>query len=184
MGHVFALLLSCAGLACLYGSWRRLPLLGKHHTLTLVAGWGLLLLSAVCWLQVSPVEFGLPYFFLALPLLAWLLILCNYELRRHKIRAVNGGELVLPRVATVGRHLLLFVIAVPLAAVAAAVFTTALVTLLPWKLGNALVLDMLLMPFVWGAAACWVCADSRLLRPTAALCCALLGGALLLWQNS
>lgn len=160
----FAFSLTLAGASCLYGSWRRLALFkpwGKP------AGWMLLLLSCWLWTRASNIEFGISYALMAVALCAWALVLFNYELRQQKQSADNGAaSLVLPRASTLLRHGLMFLLAIPLAGLMAAYLSTALVTLLPWQLGNALVLAMLLMPVVWGAGAYWSLADPKLLRPT------------------
>lgn len=175
----FALLLAVAGLACLFSSWRRLAI-AKGRPVTFI-GWLLLLLAVPFWRLALGLEFGLSYALLCSALLAWLTVFINYELRQGRQREIASVTLQLPNGAALERHLLLFLLAVPLAGLASAFSTTAVMLLLPVQTGNALVATLLLLPIVWGAAACWVCADPKLQRPTLTLLALLVVSTLVLY---
>lgn len=162
-GPVLAFGITMAGVFCLYGSWRHMSF---FHPLGGYLGWLLLLVACFAWSASSNVELGISYAILAMAVCAWLLVIFNYELRAGKQRNLTEAELVLPRGATVLRHGVMFLVAVPLAGITAAYLSTAFVILLPWQLGNAMVFAMLLMPVVWGAGAYWSLADPALARPT------------------
>lgn len=163
MGLIVASLLSGAGLLGLYGSWRNWRGLQRWGT---AAGWSLLLVSVVVWARsAASVELGITYSLLALTACAWILVGHNRKVRPHKVLSQPAVKIALPSLPTALKHLLLLVATVPLAGAMALYSSTALVTLLPWQQGNALVLAMLLAPVIWGCVAYWQCADSRPLRP-------------------
>lgn len=163
MGLFFATLLGGAGLLGLFGSWRNWNGFQRWGT---AAGWGLLLLSCVVWTRsAASVELGLCYALLALSVWAWLFVAGNRERRAVRHTALPAVKVTLPALPAVFGQLLLVLAVVPLAGAAALYASTALVTLLPWQQGNALVLAMLLAPVFWGCMAYWQCADSRPLRP-------------------
>ncbi len=136
------------------------------------AGWLLLAISTVFWGLAAGAEFGIPYALLFVPLLAWIAVLINLEVRFKKHKEQAAGTIVWPRGHTITQNLLLFLMSVPLAAVAATLVSVTLVRLLPWQELNQFVLAAFLMPVLWGCAAYWVCADSRMLRPALALAAA------------
>jgi hypothetical protein len=161
-GLTLAFGMTMAGVFCLYGSWRRLSV---FYPVGRYIGWLLLLVACITWITSSNVELGISYAMLAIAVCAWLLVIINYELRAGKQKNISETELVLPRGATLLRHGLMFVVAVLLAGITGAYLSTAFISLLPWQLGNALVLAMLLMPVLWGAGAWWALADPQLARP-------------------
>lgn len=175
----FALLLTAAGIGSLFSSWRRLSIARGRHAASI--GWLLLLLAVPLWNQALGVEFGISYALLCTGLLAFVAALLNHELRQGRQRAIASGTLQLPAGAALGRHLLLFLLAVPLAGVVSAFSITAAMLLLPVQTGNALVAVLLLLPVVWGGAACWVCADPKLHRPTLTLLALLVASSLMLY---
>ena len=121
----------------------------------------------------SGAEFGTTLIFMAPALVAWLLVTFNLELRQAKVRKRKVAEKVdaveIDGSRTLSRHLLLFVIAVPLSAAAATFFSVALARALPFSYLSHIAFAVLLMPFLWGCAAYWVLADSKLARPVIAI---------------
>jgi hypothetical protein len=162
--------LGIAGVGCLYGSWKnRLPAQLRPTLL----GWLLLIGSGYFAVRASGAEFGTTLIFTAPALVAWLLVAINFERRQAKVRKRKLTETAEP-VETDGsrplsRHLLLFVITVPLCAVAATFFSIALARALPFSYLSHIAFAVMLMPFLWGCAAYWVLADSKLVRPVAAI---------------
>ncbi len=161
-----------AGILCLFTAWRRLVPLRRW---VVVLGWSLLLASMIFWVGAAGAEFGVIFSLLAISLLGWGAVVINHEVRFRKRKEQSTGTVVWPRGHTVAQNIALFAIVVPLAAAASTLITVAFVRLLPWQALNQFVLALFLMPVVWGCAACWVCADRRMLRPTLVL---VTGGAL------
>ncbi|HKE93928.1 MAG TPA: hypothetical protein VKB34_06460, partial [Povalibacter sp.] len=78
------------------------------------------------------------------------------------------------------RHAGLLLVSVPLSAVAAALVSIAVAKWTPWTDLGEMVLAMILMPILWGCAAYWAIADSKMLRPAVSIAAsALLSAALL-----
>ncbi len=162
-----ATLTGLAGIASLFYSWRaRLPKPLAIRTL----GWLLLCLSLAVWVWAQPVEFGVTFALFAPALLAWGLI---YVAARHRHPSrdtkLEQRGFQWPKPGAFGYQLLMFVVSVPLAAVASALVTITVTSWLPWEPVNYLVLGVLIAPIVWGAASYWVCADPKLWRPTLTL---------------
>lgn len=160
------------GIFCLFAAWRRLV---PYRRGAVALGWLLLLASTTLWIRAAGAEYGIVFSLLALSLLGWGAVVINHEVRFRKRKEQPPGAIVWPRGHTVAQNIALFVIAVPLAAGASTLVSVALVRLLPWQALNQFVLALFLMPVLWGCAACWACADNRMLRPGLVL---VAGGAL------
>lgn len=163
---IAAYALGIAGVGCLYGSWKdRLP----AQTRPTLLGWLLLIGAGYFAVRASGAEFGTTLIFTAPALVAWLLVAINLELREAKVRKRKVAEKVEPfetdSSRPLSRHLLLFVITVPLCAGAATFFSVALARALPFDYLSHIAFAVLLMPVLWGCAAYWVLADSKLARP-------------------
>jgi hypothetical protein len=163
---IAAYALGIAGVGCLFGSWKdRLPAQLRPALL----GWLLLIGSGCFAVQAGGAEFGTTLIFTAPALVAWLLVAINLELRQAKVRKRKLADKVEPIETdgsrTLSRHILLFVITVPLSAVAATFFSVALARALPFSYVSHIAFAILLMPFLWGCAAYWALADSKLARP-------------------
>jgi hypothetical protein len=171
---------AAAGVACLYGSWQdRIAARWRP----VAVGWALLLASTWAWTHATGAEFGISLTLLLPTVLAWVLIARNAEVRSPKAtsrrpRRKADADLE-PKAAadrrTLLAHLRLFIVSVPLAAIAATYVTIALCSLLPLTQVNQLVLALFVIPLVWGSAAYWAVADSRWLRPSLAM---LVGGGI------
>lgn len=160
---VIALCCTLAGTVLLFLSWRRKLLTLPFKVTT---GWVLQLLGLYFWTSYSGIEFGLIYSLLALSVAAWVLVVLNHEQRpsRHDTpEPGNTGQQ--GRWSVIRENLVLFIAAVPLAGVAAALLSVASVTPLPWSELNRWVLAVFTMPLLWGLLAYWACADSRPARP-------------------
>lgn len=155
-------LTGAAGVACLYTSWKRRLVNVPGPVL---AGWLLMLLSCWLWIRAFGAEFGGVYALLFIPAAAWVLVLINAEIRHRKPREQRTAQPVKPGTHTRGQHVLLFLIAVPMAAVAATYIGIGVSALLPWDRINQHVLAVFLMPVLWGIGACWACADPKMSRP-------------------
>ena len=172
---LLALLLAAAGIGALYAVWRkRLRQRAAAHW----GGWGLLTASLYFWVLGTGLEFGLVLGSLVPALAAWSLVWFNADLPKGGERSKQAAARKEPEVIagpTAGsalrrwspwlRHGVLFILAVPFAAVVTAVVTIAISDLLPWSQLNRDVLVSVLMPVLWGVAAAWLCADEKLLRP-------------------
>lgn len=163
-----ASVLSLAGIAGLFHSWRQRS---PKALWARRSGWVLLALSVVLWVWAHNPEFGVTFGLFVPALGAWLIIAASADSRPS-----NGGaqtqpkqRLKLPGLGPFAKQLLIFVLAIPLAAVATALVSIAVTDWLPWQRVNSLPLGILLMPVLWGLASYWVCADQRLFRPTLTL---------------
>lgn len=180
---IAAYALGTAGVGCLYGSWTdRLPAQLRPTLL----GWLLLIVSGYFAIQASGAEFGPTLIFTAPALIAWLLIAVNLELRQVKVRKRKTTTEKVEPVEADGtrswsRHLLLFVVTVPVSAAAAIFFTVALARALPFSYLSHIAFAVLFMPFLWGCAAYWVIADSKLARPVIAVVVLGLVGVVTAW---
>lgn len=171
---LFALCVSVLAIACLYLSWQQ----RSHKNPWLMpTGWCLTVVAALLWIQLSGVEFGLVYAFLVAPLVAWLAVIYNLEIKRKKQRIAENINFVVPNSRTLLRHFALFLIAFPLSAISATYATTGVISLLPWSLVNSMVFIVFAAPVMWGMAAYWVCADPNRFRPALWISLAGLAGA-------
>lgn len=161
-----AAVLNGAGIAALYTAWRG-SVRAKRTAVS--AGWLLIFAAAIFWCRYAGVEFGLVYVSLFTPAAAWVAVVVNRESRRGKRRDRTAMQNVVPDRAAVSRHLLRFVVAVPLAAVASVFVGVAAVSGLSWEAVDAAALAVLGIPFLWGLATYWACADPRLRRPALGL---------------
>lgn len=173
-----AVALGASGVTGLYCSWRRFALSGRW---VVAASWLLIAASLWAWSVAAGAEFGISFGLLALSLFGGLLVLVNFEVRERKQARPTPTQAVAVDPRSWGRHLLLFVVSIPLAGVAAIFCTVLLCSLLPWATADEAVLAVFLVPVVWGLAAYWACADPRPLRPAAALLLAALAPGLFLY---
>lgn len=166
LNFVFALISGLLALACLYVSWRGFLLSAVQFTLT---GWVLVIVSCYFWIQFAGVEFGTVYSLLAFSISAWIFVLLNMEQQKQTKQRQENDTHQQSVLCIDGRDVGVFVLAVPLTAVASVLTSIAMALFLPWTQVNQIVLAIFILPFIWGGAAVWVCSESRLLRPGIAL---------------
>lgn len=178
-----AALLTLGGTGLLHASWR--SVLPGHRGRLVLCGWLLLLLALMLWIEATGPEFGTVAGLTVPALSAWLLAGSTAETREPKrARARHAGKesSALDAAGSDWRHhLLLFVLAVPFAALAASVISVALAELLPWSELNRTALVGFVMPPLWGLLACWLCATTQLLRCVILLLVAATASALYLF---
>ncbi len=171
-----ALLTAAAGVALLYGAWQsRVP----RRRLPVPAGWALLFASGWLWVAGTGTEFGITLLLLTTSLVAWLFVWRNRQHRERRAREDAPPKVTEGR--SLAEHALLFVLVVPLAAVAAAMVSVALSLALPVSEVNAMVIVLVVMPVLWGAGAWWAAADPRMARPAAAMALGALAGAAIIY---
>jgi hypothetical protein len=171
-----ALLAALAGVALLYGAWqRRVP----RRWLLVPAGWALLFVSGWFWTAGTGAELGITLVLLATSLVAWLFVWGNRQHRKRRAREDSPPKVTEGR--TLIDHVLLFVLVVPLAAVASALVSVAASLALPVSEVNAMVAVLVVMPMLWGAAAWWSVADPRTARPATAMVLGALAGAAIIY---
>jgi len=161
-----AVALGLAGVACLFGAWRR-RIAGRWRPVP--AGWALLLASGWFWVAGTGAELGFSLVLLVTSVIAWVFVAANRSQRPRRARADEGPPKPNADPQPWFRHALLLLLAVPGAAVASALLAVAVSLALPIEAVNAMVTVIVVMPVLWGCAAYWVCAESRLLRPAAAM---------------
>lgn len=173
---LFGSALALAGVFCLFGSWKDW-LAARLRPVAI--GWALLAVSLYFWSQASGAEFGITVALIVPGVIAWACVTYNAELRQQRNRTRNAKQQdpdQLPPAAARSwpRHVLLFAITVPVAAIASLMVSIAVSMLMPWTDLSEMLLATILLPIVWGCAAYWAVADGKLLRPAS---CILVGGA-------
>lgn len=165
-----AVALGVAGVGCLYGSWKEHLSARLHPTLI---GWLLLMTAGYFAVRATGAEFGTVWICFAPALVAWILVAINSEVREAKVRKRKNVERAEPTAIVDSRswpqHLLLFLITVPLSALAAVFISVAISRVLPWHEITNAVSVFIMVPILWGCAAYWAVADSKLLRPAASI---------------
>ena len=108
------------GVVLLYSSWAKI--LSARLRLFMV-GWLLIAVSSVLWIEAAGVEYGSVYFIAALPLGAWLVV--GYRAKvRSTIDVVPARQSIsLPSSRTVGRHVGLLLLVLPVAGFLSAVLS-------------------------------------------------------------
>ncbi len=162
-----ATLTSLAGLGGLLYSWRARP--PKPVALRSL-GWALLVAALGLWLLAQPIEFAVTFALFVPALLAWGLILLRAQVRQPaRDTKLEQRGFRWPALAALAKQLWLLLVSVPLAAVASALVSLAVTDWLPWERVNTLVLGVLVVPVLWGAASYWACADPKRWRPALTL---------------
>lgn len=161
-----AVIAALAGLALLFGAWRRRI---APRRLAVSGGWALLVLSGAFWVAGTGAEFGISLVLLATSAVAWLFVAANRQQRERRDRGEPSPPKPVAERRSLARHLILFLLVVPLAAVASTLVSVALSMALPVPTVDAMVAVLVLVPILWGCAAYWTLADSRLVRPAAAM---------------
>jgi hypothetical protein len=163
---ILAVLAALAGLALLFGSWD-----GRiaARWLPVPAGWALLVLSGGFWVAGTGTEFGISLALLATSAVAWLFVVANRQQRRRRDRGEASPPKPVAQRRTLAHHAILFLLVVPLAAVASTLVSVALSMAMPLSTIDAMVTVLVIMPILWGCAAYWTVADSRTVRPAAAM---------------
>jgi hypothetical protein len=163
---ILALSVGTARIGLLYASWlERL----SSRAIATATGWSLLALSMYFWVRSAGVEFGTVFGLILPALFAWVLLLLSIDRRNRKGRDERIVINAWPRFRAVLRNLGMFVMTVPLLGAVSAVCSVAFATLIPIDDINRIVLAVFLMPVLWGGLAFWACADSKPLRPLAAV---------------
>lgn len=166
MVEFMAVLLGTAGVAALYASWRRWIRFGPWPA---VAGWTLLGASVWVWVRAAGIEFGISYAVLFASFAAWIAVLVNLEIRNRRQREQKTSPPVVPDAQSLARHVGRFLVAVPLAAVAAAFVGAAIVRWLPMARVDAMAAAAFSIPVLWGILGYWACADPKLTRAAVSL---------------
>ncbi|MBC3766903.1 hypothetical protein [Neptunicella marina] len=154
---LLSLLLSFTGVGCVFLSWK-----GQlKHPLLKWLGWMLTIVAAFSWMNVTSAEFSWAYATLAVSAAASVLVLSRLELKKAsnskaKIEDKPGYQL-----RNLVPNLWLFIVAVPVAGIAALTVTPWVLSLFPLTSGNASVLGIYLLPVVWGGFSYWGCASQR-----------------------
>ena len=96
-------------------------------------------------------------------------MIANVEVRQNKGQQQVLTAARLPGIRTMVYHVAIFLVAVPLAAVASTLVSIAVSSLLPWNEIDRAVLPLFAAPVIWGCVAFWTCADPKLWRPALGL---------------
>lgn len=175
---VLSILAAACGIGALYASWRGCL---RRKAAVNLAGWVMIGISVMLWMRVTGVEFGLVIAFLVLPLLAWVAVLVNTEVRAVKAARIQPADSGVRSVPAVMRHLALLVGTVPVAALASALLAMTLAQLLPLDVVDRMAFGVLAVPVLWGLLAWWMSIDARPLRPAAGVAVLVASCALVLY---
>ncbi len=168
------------GAILLYRKWRN-RLSGPAIAL---AGWALMTLALALWIVALGPEFG-SVVGLTVPSLVVLCIVALHADIRQRGDAPENRQPGKMTAARFSRHLLRFLLAVPVAGIASMCVVTALAVALPWGGANQWAFAIFLLPLVWGAAACWVTLDDRMVQRSVGIVLpGLIGAAFLLARGS
>lgn len=163
---VLAIATGTAAVGVLYVRWRQWTMFSG--VLIVVSG-ALATVSLIFWIKVGGPEYGSAYAVLNIVIVAWLVVLANTEVRQNKERQQDLTPAKIPGVRSIAHHVSVFLVAVPLAAIASTLVSIAVASLLPWNEINRSVFPLFMTPVVWGCVAFWSCADPKLSRPAIGL---------------
>lgn len=163
---LLAFISSAFGIAILYSAWQRK--IRNYHGVALCGAWLLVVLSIYLWSVAHGAEFGVCYAFITIALQSWALIVLTRDKRVKESRTPQLPQQPLALInglQAIPKQALVLITAVPLAGVSSMLFTVVTTSLLPWQSVNIVALGIYTMPVIWGLAAYWACADSKLWRP-------------------
>lgn len=161
---------SAMAIGLFYRAWQ-----SNHIAFKLIAKLGALALmfgSFMLWVQQHGPELGICYGVVAFSLQAWSWIYfarqrIDKDIKRISLPFVGG--LTQPRLALCANALIKAAACVGLSAVCAMLVTVIWTTALNMSKVNQIALGIYTMPILWGAAAYWLCADSKVWRPICVL---------------
>lgn len=178
---LLSILAAACGIGALYTSWRSRI---RPKAAVNLAGWALIGASVSLWIRATGVEFGVVIAFLVMPLLAWVVVLANTQVRARKTPRIQPAEAGARSLPEVFRHLALFAVTVPGAALASALLAMAVAQLLPLDVVDRMAFAVLAVPVLWGLLAWWICSDVRPLRPAAGVAVIVASCALFLYGSA
>ena len=159
----FAFLIQAIGIALLHRSWQK----PQRQTMANTIAWVIIFLTLWPWQQAVGWEFGISFWFLSIPIVAWSLTITGREVRQLKTRqkklANKKRQMIFPVKKQVTQNILKTVIAGPIAFMAsfvcATLFTMVLLNMGLLTGANQLVLCLALMLLLWAIAITWVTAN-------------------------
>jgi hypothetical protein len=163
---ILAIGTGAVAIGLLYARWRKWT---KFRGTVLVVAGALATDSLIFWIRVGGPEFGPVYAVINIAIVSWFIVLANAEVRQNKGPGQDFTAAKLPGIRSIAHHVAIFLVAVPLAAVASTLVSVAMSNLLPWNEIDRTVLPLFAMPVIWGCVAFWTCADPKLWRPALSL---------------
>ena len=163
---VLAIGTGAVAVGILYARWRKWT---KFRGMVIVVAGALATASLIFWIRVGGSEFGPVYAVINIAIVAWFIVLANTEVRQNKGQQQVLAAAKLPGIRSMAHHVAIFLVAVPLAAVASTLVSIAVSSLLPWNDIDRSVFPLFAMPVVWGCIVFWTCADPKLWRPALSL---------------
>lgn len=153
---LFALLLTCLGVASIYTLWKKT----SKPKYLIALGWTIVFSSLYFWCLARGVEFGPAYWFISLSITAYLLIFFNatYKPRTESVKPRKNLLVTWTSIAPILTKIFL---AGPLAGLASVCFVLCLVPILPTDSSTQLVIAAMLLPLCWAIACYWACAIKR-----------------------
>ncbi len=159
---LLGLICSVAGVAAVFYSWKKHPLLREAF---LIAGWSLLLIAGLVWAELDGWEFGSIYAITVPSLIALLFVTSNADYRQLANPTILRKPLTPISNWQFAKHLKILSLAVPYAMITSIFISIGVSTLLPTSTLNQMVFAVCFFPFMWGLASSWLLTDSQLMRP-------------------
>lgn len=162
---VLAIASSVSGLALLYLAWKRRE---QSRTLPLLAGWVLIILSAVVLALSTGVDRAIALGILVLIVLATGFLVNPWRWREdpQPLKTRDGaGALSRPLGLSIARNTAIILLAGPLAMIASLAIMTgsfSLVELIGWSRADQLALALILFPLAWACLASITVLNARL----------------------
>ncbi|MFT6897114.1 MAG: hypothetical protein ACJA13_001520 [Paraglaciecola sp.] len=133
----------------------------RRKALILLLGWSMIASGVIPFCYAAGAEFGIIYWLCSLAIAPWLITIFNL-VRKGALQVDKRPCQPLPlNIKSWGKHLVVFLLVVPLAGVSAILTSVLLTSYYPASRVNTMVSAVYIMPLVWGAAAYWLSAASR-----------------------
>ncbi|MCU4674003.1 hypothetical protein N7931_00010 [Catenovulum sp. 2E275] len=161
---------SALAIGLFYHAWQSNQIVFKR--IAKLGALALMFGALMLWVEQYGPELGTCYAVVAFSLQAWSWIYFARQRIDKDIKRVSlpfVGGLTQPRFAVCVNALIKAAACVGLSAVCAMLVTVVWTTTLSMSKVNQIALGIYTMPILWGAAAYWLCADSKLWRPVCVL---------------
>ncbi|MBV1915508.1 MAG: hypothetical protein KUG72_08980 [Pseudomonadales bacterium] len=178
-----ALILESAGLLLIYKSWRK----PQRRVVENSIAWLMVLVSIWPWQDAVGLEFGICFWFLAMPVISWVLVVINREYRKMDA-PIQPRNWVWPARAQVVQNIVNLVIAGPIAFMACYVCATGLGMATGYALGlvevNQMLLGFILFLLLWPVVIYRISTKAMRWQSASGLLLVALGGPAVLYGFS
>ena len=177
---VIALIIQITGISLLYQSWRK----PSRQPLANTIGWSVIIISLWPWQQFMGLEYGISFWLMAIPPIAWLFILSNSETRK-RATPPRIRKHILPHNKRLTLAVIKTVIAGPFLFMACFLCSSFISLAVQHSIGlvkaDQLILNLSLLLLLWPISIYWLTAKPIEWRSTIALLTFTLSGSLWLY---